>query len=123
MLCVLGGIDNSHTTVEMGLISFMMNEAWRSRSVVKFIRNEWLMQPANLERAGRVLSPMVLVQAPLPPSPPSPYLSSSVQIEEVDLEMEAALAELVGLRDLDAEAEEEAEQNQQLAAFKRRKIS
>ena len=42
---VLGGKDGSQETVRINLFAFVMNQAWRAHSVVKYIKDAWLAQP------------------------------------------------------------------------------
>ena len=131
MQAVLGGKDGSQETVRINLFAFVMNQAWRAHSVVKYIKDDWLAQPQSHEKIGPVLRPQALPNVvPSPPSPPSPWRleDSTVSIEEVpdsgrDDEMAAMRAEV---RRREAELPESDEDNEAdfeeiLQAVKRRR--
>jgi len=60
---VLGGKDGSQATVRINLFAFVMNPAWRAHSVVKYIKDDWVVQQQNHEKIGRVLHPVMYRQA------------------------------------------------------------
>ena len=117
--------------MRINLFVFVMNQAWRAHSVVKYIKDDWLAQPQSHEKIGPVLRPQALPNVvPSPPSPPSPWdlEDSTVSIEELpdgdrDNEMAAMRAEL---RRREAELpgsdeDNEAECEEILQAVKRRR--
>ena len=103
---VLGGKDGSQATVRINLFAFVMNPAWRAHSVVKYIKDDWVVQQQNHEKIGKVLHPVLFPQA-VPRGRASPknrrraYVveESTVSIEELpdgdgDNEMAAMRAEV-----------------------------
>jgi hypothetical protein len=98
----LGGIDDSTVDISIDLFSFMMNPVWKEHSLVKWLRDEWMLRTGSLDALGRVAvfePPRVMynpecikTQNPSTPEPPN----STVQIEEVeDIEGEDLVLEFM----------------------------
>ena len=75
--------DNHGDSIRVGmnLFTFMMNAAWAASIPMDYIK-AWL--PQHLDFTGEVLNqPTSMPVVVAPPSPPSPFLESTVVIEEI----------------------------------------
>jgi hypothetical protein len=73
VLAVLAAPDGTHKTVGINLFAFMMNPSWRQHSIVKYIKEEFMLDPRHLDFVGPILKVTAPVM-PAPPSPPSPVV-------------------------------------------------